>query len=317
MKLKALEYFVVLAESQSINEAAQKLYLSQPSLTKSLQLFEKEIGVQLFYRTKSGIVLTDAGKKILPEAKQILEYQNGWKALAKQPSLQQIDIYSHCSFPDFLLPAIILRFKKKYPDLAINYTICLRPSTYISRSASKPVLTLFVCDENKSQVFAQEQGNAPLELLRGEYRCLVSPQSPLAQKPSVSLEDLKNCFLVLPDNELDISGNSFVLSESVQKIFGSTSRQRMISVESVSNVIALVRQDPETYALSYYPALKRYEEVARHELVAVPFGFQATKMSLCLFYSERAFQRHPVIQELVEAIGSAAQQFLSEFGDSE
>lgn len=56
MKLKALEYFVVLAESQSINEAAQKLYLSQPSLTKSLQLFEKEIGVQLFYRGRVGRV---------------------------------------------------------------------------------------------------------------------------------------------------------------------------------------------------------------------------------------------------------------------
>lgn len=64
LKIKALEYFITLAESQSINEAAQKLYIAQPSLTKALQLFEKEIGVQLFHRTKSGIQLTEAGKKI-------------------------------------------------------------------------------------------------------------------------------------------------------------------------------------------------------------------------------------------------------------
>lgn len=43
MKIQTLEYLITLAESHSINEAAQKLYISQPSLTKALQLFEKEI----------------------------------------------------------------------------------------------------------------------------------------------------------------------------------------------------------------------------------------------------------------------------------
>ena len=78
MKITVLKYFITLAESQSINEAAQKLYIAQPSLTKALQLFEKEIGVQLFLRMQSGIQLTEAGKKILPEAKQMVEYYNGW-----------------------------------------------------------------------------------------------------------------------------------------------------------------------------------------------------------------------------------------------
>ena len=74
MKLKVLEYFIALAESKSINEAAQKLYIAQPSLTKALHLFEKEIGLPLFHRTKAGITLTEAGRKILPEARQMVEY---------------------------------------------------------------------------------------------------------------------------------------------------------------------------------------------------------------------------------------------------
>ncbi len=69
MKLSTLEYFVVLAESESINKAAQKLYVTQPCLTRAIQGIEKEIGVQLFVRDKSGIMLTKAGEKILPEAK--------------------------------------------------------------------------------------------------------------------------------------------------------------------------------------------------------------------------------------------------------
>ena len=62
--------------------AAQKLYLAQPSLTKSLQSMEQELGVQLFTRTSSGIRLTIAGETILPQARQVIALYNGWLELA-------------------------------------------------------------------------------------------------------------------------------------------------------------------------------------------------------------------------------------------
>ena len=120
MKLKVLEYFIALAESKSINEAAQKLYIAQPSLTKALHLFEKEIGLPLFHRTKAGITLTEAGRKILPEARQMVEYYNGWLALARQNFLNVVDVYAHTSLSGFLFPDIILQFKEKYSDLNFN-----------------------------------------------------------------------------------------------------------------------------------------------------------------------------------------------------
>lgn len=112
MKMKMLEYFITLAEAKSINEAAQKLYITQPSLTKALQLFEKEIGVSLFCRTHAGIVLTEAGKKILPEAKQIVEYYNGWLGLSKQNFLTTIDVYAHTSLSGFLFRTSFCILKK-------------------------------------------------------------------------------------------------------------------------------------------------------------------------------------------------------------
>ena len=74
MKIEVLQYFTVLAESRSISEAAQKLYIAQPSLTKSLQMFEEELGFRLFERSRGGITLTPEGKKILPQAKKMVEY---------------------------------------------------------------------------------------------------------------------------------------------------------------------------------------------------------------------------------------------------
>ena len=55
MKIQMLKYFVTLSESRSISEAAQKLYIAQPSLSKSLQLLEKDLGLSLFVRTDAGI----------------------------------------------------------------------------------------------------------------------------------------------------------------------------------------------------------------------------------------------------------------------
>ena len=84
MKIKTLEYFITVAESRSINEAAKKLYIAQPGLTKALQGLEDEIGCTLLYRDGTGIRLTAEGEKILPEARQIVAYYNSWLALSQQ-----------------------------------------------------------------------------------------------------------------------------------------------------------------------------------------------------------------------------------------
>lgn len=62
MNIRQLEYFIVMAETQQITEAAQQLYIAQPPLSRSLQRLENELGVVLFTRTKKGLELTDTGK---------------------------------------------------------------------------------------------------------------------------------------------------------------------------------------------------------------------------------------------------------------
>lgn len=61
MTLNQLKYIVELSKDSSINEAAKKLFISQPSLTASLKSLEQEVGFEIFSRTKSGISLTDQG----------------------------------------------------------------------------------------------------------------------------------------------------------------------------------------------------------------------------------------------------------------
>jgi DNA-binding transcriptional LysR family regulator len=72
MTILQLKYVVGVANSSSIREAANKMFVSQPALSMSIQDLEKELNIQIFNRTSKGIYLTDEGKEFLVFAKQIV-----------------------------------------------------------------------------------------------------------------------------------------------------------------------------------------------------------------------------------------------------
>lgn len=73
MNLQQLKQIITIAECSSMNEAAKKLFISQPSLSNMVKELEKEVGVKLFLRSNRGIIITSEGKEFLGYAKQITE----------------------------------------------------------------------------------------------------------------------------------------------------------------------------------------------------------------------------------------------------
>lgn len=73
MKMSEIEMIVEIAKAGSISQAAQSLYVSQPSLSKSLQRFEQEVGAQIFERVSTGVRLTPIGRKFVEQAADIVE----------------------------------------------------------------------------------------------------------------------------------------------------------------------------------------------------------------------------------------------------
>ena len=61
MTLTQLNYIITIAETKSMNKAAEKLYVSQPSLTNAIKELEKELGITIFYRSGRGVTLTNDG----------------------------------------------------------------------------------------------------------------------------------------------------------------------------------------------------------------------------------------------------------------
>lgn len=73
MTLTQLKYAVCAAGENSFNDAAKKLFISQPSLSGAIATLEKEAGIQIFHKTKTGISLTAEGEEFIGYARQVLE----------------------------------------------------------------------------------------------------------------------------------------------------------------------------------------------------------------------------------------------------
>ena len=79
MHLRELRYFLAVAEEGSITRAAQRLFVSQPALSKQLQTLERQLGTSLLRRQPRGVALTEAGLALVPHARAVV---TGWDAAA-------------------------------------------------------------------------------------------------------------------------------------------------------------------------------------------------------------------------------------------
>ena len=76
MDLSAIEVIVEIAKTGSISKAAQNLFISQPGVSKILQKFEEEVGIQIFERMSTGVRPTPMGQRFVEGAQDIMEQLN-------------------------------------------------------------------------------------------------------------------------------------------------------------------------------------------------------------------------------------------------
>jgi DNA-binding transcriptional LysR family regulator len=90
MELRRLKYMAVLAEELHFGRAAERLGIAQPALTQQIQALERELGVQLFQRTKRSVRLTVAGRVTLDEAIRTLQQADRTALVAQQAGRGQL-----------------------------------------------------------------------------------------------------------------------------------------------------------------------------------------------------------------------------------
>jgi DNA-binding transcriptional LysR family regulator len=126
MDARQLEIFVKVAELGSFSRAAEALFLTQPTVSEHIRGLEEELGVRLLDRLGRGAAPTKAGQLLLGYARRILElHREARQALDQfQGRMSGELVVAASTIPgEYVLPALIGRFKEKYPDISISLLI--------------------------------------------------------------------------------------------------------------------------------------------------------------------------------------------------
>lgn len=122
MELRHLRYFCAVAKELNIGRAAATLHISQPPLTRQIQQLEDELGAQLFKRSVKGMELTDAGRTLYADAKNILalaELATERTRRAAQGLIGRLDVGIFGSGVFDVVPRVLLRFRQAFPDVKV------------------------------------------------------------------------------------------------------------------------------------------------------------------------------------------------------
>lgn len=119
MNLKQLEAFVRVAETKSFSTAAKMLFLTQPTVSAHISSLERELNTCLLVRNTKGVALSEAGKELYAYAEQMLELEQKIRerfGLTGRQSGSVLRIAASTIPAQYLLPDIMARFRKEYPE---------------------------------------------------------------------------------------------------------------------------------------------------------------------------------------------------------
>ena len=125
MKLQQLRYIVeVVNNDLNVSLTSEKLYTSQPGISKQIKLLEDELGVQIFTRTGKHLSeVTAVGQKIVALAREVLNKSQDIKIIAKefsQPNQGSLTITTTYTQARYSLPKVIQQFMKQYPSITLH-----------------------------------------------------------------------------------------------------------------------------------------------------------------------------------------------------
>jgi DNA-binding transcriptional LysR family regulator len=121
--LRRLRHFSELADTLSFRDAARRLHLTQPALTRSIAALEGELGVQLFERDKRHVSLTPAGERLLCPARELLhgadELRRTASELVDEPGpVLRVGVFGPGL--ERLAPTILSAFRERHPEVTLH-----------------------------------------------------------------------------------------------------------------------------------------------------------------------------------------------------
>lgn len=186
MKLQQFRYLQAIVENNlNVTEAAERLFTSQPGVSKQVKLLEQELGLEIFHRTgKHFAHVTPAGQKILARAENILKEVENIRAMAEEfrdEDRGSLSIATTHTQARYFLPPLITRFRERYPR--VHLLIHQGNPEQIAQMAASGQVDFAIATE----AIALHRELIMVPAYRWRHGLVVTPEHPLATAKPLTL----------------------------------------------------------------------------------------------------------------------------------
>jgi DNA-binding transcriptional LysR family regulator len=272
MDLATLNAFIAIAELGSFSEAAERLFLTQPAVSKRIASLEQQLNMRLFDRLGREVSLTEAGRALLPRAYQILNVLDDTRRALTNLNGEisgRLTLATSHHIGLHRLPALLRAFTRAYPQVALDIQFLDSEVAYeevLHGRAELAVITL--APETREPVHAVAVWDDPLDFV-------AAPEHPLARNGAVSLADVAHHPAVFP------GGNTFT-HHIVRRLFEAQGLTPNIAMST--NYLETIKMMVSIgLAWSVLPRTMLDDQVARLPLP----GIQLTRQLGYISHTER------------------------------
>jgi len=244
MNIQQLRYVVAIANSGTFREAAEKMYVSQPSLSISVRDLEKELGFKIFRRTSSGTFLTRRGMEFYEKAQELVKGFDVFQNQYANPE-EEKDEFSIASQHYDFLPPTITAFSQQYPEYK-NFRIFESTTVQILDEVAQghsEIGIIYLNNQNQKGIMQriEKLGLEVIELIPFQTHIYLREGHPLAKKKELVMEDLVDLPTVRFTQEKDeylYYSENFVDTSASSQMFNVTDRATLNGILERTNAYA-------------------------------------------------------------------------------
>ena len=293
MNLRDLKYIIAVAETRHFGKAAERCFVSQPTLSGQIKKLEEELEVTLFERTNRSVEITPVGTAILTHARVILEQADLIQQLARahqDPLAGALRIGVIPTLSPYLMPLILMPLRKRYPQMKL----------VLSEELTDSLLERLRNHEIDAALLATpvaEQDFETLTLFDEPFWIAYPRRHPFYIKDKITLRDLGNENLLL-------LAEGHCLAEQAMEVCHIRERQVQGEMADLraSSLETLIQLVGAGFGITLVPALAmRGSWTTDSGVVAQPLAIADAARRVALVF-RHSFPRRPALQAFADVI---------------
>lgn len=270
MTLQQIKYILTIAETNSITEAARRLFISQPSLSNALQDIEKELQAPIFIRRRNGVILTQFGQQFIGYARAVQQQMNLLEDnfINNRPSNIRFSVSTqHYTFTANAFVEMVQQFGEERFEFILNETQTYQILKDVkNRFSDLGVLYLSQSNEAVLRKEIEQRQLQFIPLFTTKPHVFLRKNHPLSTKSIVTLDDLK------PYARLNFLQGPYESNYFSEELLSTLPTDKLIRISDRASVVnLLVGLDGYTISSGIMPSYLQGDA-----LIAIPLDYDET-----------------------------------------